>query len=306
MEIDIITQEEIPPEYLVKFNEGNKEFVFDVRTLVKDRIYHRSYRNPFTNTPLPNEIIKLIKKYNKDNMVVIKYCFESNPTHIKKLGLGKLYTLGILLLKILRKNSSISELVSTNFYTSSFEVFDNLNKTLGELDFTNKITISKAVKVYDLYNANVSWFRYAYEIHDTKIINIIDRKYYIKQENHIPITDNTFNKIMETISIIIERKRTDMFNNMKFIIKFDASFGDKRISAEHARNIIEMINDRSLNLFNDFILSIVGDKYNLNKDDELEGLYAIPKKIGDVKIRHKINITAIALFHLLGIPYSDN
>lgn len=306
MEIDIITQEEIPPEYLVKFNQGNKEFVFDVRTLVKDRIYHRTYRNPFTNTPLPNEIIKLIKKYNKDNMVVIKYSFETNPRHIKKLGLCKLYTLGILLLKILRKNSSISELVSTNFYTSSFEVFDNLNKTLEELDFTNKITISKAVKVYDLYNVNVSWFRYAYEIHDNKIINIIDRKYYIKEENHIPITDNTFNKIMETISIIIERKRTDMLNSMMFVLKFDASLGDKRISAEHARNIIEMMNDRSLNVFNDFLLSIVGDKYNLNKDDELEGLYAIPKKIGDVKIRHKINNTAIALFHLLGLSDTDN
>lgn len=56
LHIDPITEEEIEEENLVRFNEGNKEFIFDINTLCKHYSSIGKMENPYTRTALPKDI----------------------------------------------------------------------------------------------------------------------------------------------------------------------------------------------------------------------------------------------------------
>lgn len=294
--IDLITQEPIPEEYLIKFTENNKEFIFDVRTLVKDYIFSGYNRNPFTRCNLPDNVIESVKKYMNDNKVDIYYCYINDTNVVKKISMCTLNNLAQTLLNILREESLFGYIGSTNFEIESLEVFDNLHKSLLDLDLSNKkIIISQIKTVYDKYNVNVSWFRY-FDANDFNLCYLIDFKYHIKETtNNIQINHSAFEAIINMIKVLIKFD-DKIIEEKDFIKMLRKTFGKYRISCEQAREIIKLTGKNGHNSLNGFLMSIVADKYNLDKNDILEGLYAIPKKVGDINPANNEHTVILDLF----------
>jgi len=68
---DIITKQPISAENLVKFTIKNTEFVFDIKTLVDDYLSIKSYRKPYSNSELPENVINRIKQYIQDHNIQV-------------------------------------------------------------------------------------------------------------------------------------------------------------------------------------------------------------------------------------------
>lgn len=287
--IDSITHEIIPDEFLTKFIENNKEFMFDLRTLVKDYIYSGNLRNPFTRCELPEDVKKSIMKYIETYKIVVYYSYVNNSVIMKQVEMCNLHNVAHVLLEILHKETLLGYIGITNFEKEkeskddTFEIFDNLNKNLDEVNLNQKkIIISEIKTLYDKYNVNVSWFRYFYDNND-KLVELIDYKFHIRESNlNIQINHEVYHALLDIIKIVMKIKK-EVLEESNFVLFLNELFKSHRISSEHARSLIQILGkDKRIKKLNQFILSIVADKYNLDKHDKLEGLYALPKKVGDI------------------------
>lgn len=288
-DIDPITLKEIKSETKIEFFQG-KKFIFNIDTLYNSWLSTSKYINPFTNLPLPDDVIEKIKEYSEKIKIDIELCTQIYGGKSETLRVDKNIKLGDLIIEIFRKCKKLGGLDAipdrsilllskdpiNGVTQGSISIYNSdLEDTLESLGFESavKILVTPYFRCKPTEIIYPKLYKYAKDNHIEWLNNLIPRCYKGELPKiHDNMKDDEFVQLKDEISMII-----NSINNQTILLKhlFYHFMYHKtcRLNVVQAKMVIDLIPDLQFKwIVEHIIYSLVVDKYNLKREG-VEGYY---------------------------------